>query len=345
MNETWLKIKGMLGDSAVKALAVLVLIAGGVFFIIAVSSLYTAITNPNEPQAAAISQLVDGTIGANRYIQISGYADHDVGYTQTEDGKAKATYYAMLDMDSGHLVIVEADTPTVSGRRDGAVTISGMTHSTPGELKELIESDLPAMEKAGFKASAKIYLSEGQKPASVIGALFFVFVLGAICLLSLVPLFFPGVVFAPAPLPLDVPQPAQKGNPGMRATGRFLRLQKVQPEIVIGRGARNFEKAVANLVPRAERDLMIYIHHIQRTKTYGVTVHKSETDWGVFINQGTLMSIESGKLYGWKNRRAVRFYYQGKNGKQERLILSFEYDWAHADAVALLQKMGFPVNQ
>lgn len=342
MNTTWYKIQGMIGS--LKALALFVLIIFCILAIFAVQSTYTALINSSDPESVSIGQIVKGEVGTRKYVQVSGYADYEFGYTQTEDGKTTATYYVILDENSGHLLVVRAKEATVYGRQDGNTTLSGLLYSTPSELKKLIQSDEDKMKEAGYVTNANFYLNEASKPPSLIGSLIATLLLGGICLLCVITFFFPSVVFAPAPLDLDVPQPAEKGNPGVHATGKFIKLQQVRPELVLGKTQRKFENAVANIIPRAERNLLIYIHHIQRTKTYGVTIHKSETDWGAFFNGENVIAVESGLLYGWKNRRAVRFRYAGDKGKEEKLILRFDYDWAHADAVNLFQKLGFAVE-
>ncbi len=342
MITMWHKIRGMLGS--LKALALFVLIILCIFVIFAVQSTYTALINPSDPQPVAISQIVDGTVGTRKYVQVSGYANYSFNYTRTEDGKTTATYFVLLDDNSGHLLVVKAKEATVYGRQDRDVTLSGVLYTTPSELKKLIQSDEAKIRDAGFVANASIYLDEESKPPSLIGSLIITLLLGGICFFCLITFFFPSVVFVPTPLDLDVPQPAEKANPGVHATGKFIKLKQVRPEIVLGTSSRKFENAVANIVPRVARDLLIYIHHIQRTKTYGVTVHKSETDWGAFLNGDNMIAVESGLLYGWKNRRAVRLRYTSDKGKEEKLILRFDYDWAHADAVNLFQKMGFTIE-
>jgi hypothetical protein len=106
----------------------------------------------------------------------------------------------------------------------------------------------------------------------------------------------------------------------------------------MGRGTRKFRNSVANIVPLAERKLMIYIHHILKGK-YGTTL--SKTHWGVFIEPSKVIDIEGGKLYGWKNRWAVRFTYTGHKDKPETLIVSFDKVWGQLEFVKLLQKLGF----
>jgi len=89
---------------------------------------------------------------------------------------------------------------------------------------------------------------------------------------------------------------------------------------------------------------MIYIHHIRTTKTYGVTVNRRESDWGVFIDPANVIDIEPGKLYGWKDRAAVRLRYRDEAQKEQTLYVSFNHAAAQAEFAGLLRRMGFAVG-
>ena len=57
-----------------------------------------------------------------------------------------------------------------------------------------------------------------------------------------------------------------------------------------------------------------------------------------------MIDIEPGKLYGWRDRWAVRFRYKGRNDKPETLLVSFDHAAGQASLVELLCKMGFAVG-
>lgn len=344
MNETTLRWRSRIGS--LKGLAGLVFILAISMFIIEISVLSTALNNPDEPEAVNVQQLVDGAIDSDRYVTVSGYAVYDAGYEKTEDSRTVATYYLLLDDATRHLVAVKAPAVIKDAPQPTSVTLSGMTRSTPSELDKLIRSDMPTFEQAGFTTTPRLYLAEGQKPPSESGVLLALFVLGIVAVACVVSFFFPGVVFAPRPLdPTVAPALSEKQKASVRATGRFVQLKKLQPTMEIGKRTQKFTNAVANVIPLAPSSLLIYIHHIVRTKAYGVvTVSKRENDWGAFITGDKVLDIESGKLYGWKDRLAVRFRYQGPKNKPETLFVTFDDTAGQAGLVELLQKTGFTVG-
>lgn len=89
---------------------------------------------------------------------------------------------------------------------------------------------------------------------------------------------------------------------------------------------------------------MVYIHHIRRVKTYGITVSRKETDWAVFLEPGKVDGIQPGTLYGWKNRPALQVRHRDPKGKTQTLTISFEQPEALAGSVDLLQRLGFSVR-
>ncbi len=344
MNETALRWRARIGG--LKWLTTLVLILAVIFFIIEIGALTTALNNPDEPEAATVQQLVDGAIDTGRYVTVSGYAVYDAGYEKTEDSRTVATYYLLLDDVTGHLVAVKAPAVIKDAPSPESVTVSGMTRGTPSELNSLIRSDMPTFEQAGFATTSTLYLAEGQKPPSESGVLLILFVLGIVAVVCVVPFFFPSVVFAPRPPdPTVTPALSDKQRAGVKATGRFVQLKQLQPTIEIGKRSQKFGNAVANIIPLGQSNLLVYIHHVVRTKAYGVvTVSKQESDWGAFISGDKVLDIEPGKLYGWKDRLAVRFRYQGPKNKPETLFVTFDDAAGQAGLVQLLQQMGFAVG-
>ncbi len=344
MSEMWLGFKGRMGHSSVKALAVFGLLLAGILGCLAVSSVFTAINNPAEPVDVSLADLVSGAVKTGRYVRVSGYTNSRAAYEYTQDGKVTDTYYFLADRNVGDVVLVKADTPTLAGRKAGTVTITGMTRGVSGELATRLKKDMPDIEKAGLQVNAQIYISEGQKPPSLFGSLCGTLGFSLLGLLSVMPFFFPGVVFRPCPLPADVVPPSPDARVAVQASGLFLRLKQVQPTVETGKGMRQFDRAVANIIPHPDRSLLIYIHHIMRTKTYGVTVHTSVTDWGIFLDHNKVQSVEAGKLYGWGNRWAIRVRYLGVKGKPITLVLSFDQPWMQVVTVQLFRQLGFEVD-
>jgi hypothetical protein len=140
MNGTALRLKAIIGRLKLVALPVLIIAA--ILLFVGLEDLSTARKNPDaDPQPATVSQLVDGTVGTGQYVSVPGYAMYDAGYEKTEDSKVIATYYFLLDYDTGHLVVVEASTTTTYGRQSRQATITGMTRSTESALEDQIEND------------------------------------------------------------------------------------------------------------------------------------------------------------------------------------------------------------
>jgi hypothetical protein len=157
--------------------------------------------------------------------------------------------------------------------------------------------------------------------------------------------FCPKTVFTPQPVGSTIMRTSADGKANARATGQFLHLKRVQPNVEVSTGSASFTDAVANIVPLAQGHLMIYIHQITKTKLYGViTLARRESDWAAFVTADRVVDIEPGRLYGWRDRWAVRFRYRGHSEEPETLILSFDDATAQVNLVGLLRKMGFTVG-
>jgi len=345
MNETSLRWRGRIGNS--KGIVGFVLLFALVLLIVQIDKLPNALRNAGEPQALDIEQLVDGTVGGARYVTVSGLAVYDAGYTQTEDGRTVADYYALLDDDALHMVLVKAATVDAAARQPENVTLTGMTRGTPADLRDLIRSELPDYEEMGIKTTSELYLAEGQRPPGKTGTVLATVVLGITAVMCIVCLFFPPTVFVPRPVDLATSLPLEEvQKAGVQATGKFLQLKSLEPTIQAGRHTRRFTSASANIIPQGQGNLLIYIHHIVRASLYGVlmlTIGKSESHWGISLSGDRMIDIEPGKLYGWRDRWAVRFRYRGQNGKPQTLFLSFDHPAAQAGFVEMLRKAGLTV--
>lgn len=158
-------------------------------------------------------------------------------------------------------------------------------------------------------------------------------------LASAVPFFFPSIVFVPSPVDTSAgPPPAR---PEVKATGQFVELTQLEPAIQVGERIQRFANEPANVVPLAKSRLMIYIRHTAKTRAKGGVARTAETDWGIFVDKKTVRAIEPGRIYGWKDRWAVRFRYSGLEEKEETLLAIFESAAAQAQFADLLVKSGF----
>jgi hypothetical protein len=341
MNETTLRWKARLGS--LKAVAALVLVFAVIFLFGALNNLSIASNNPTEPQPATIRQLVENEIGMGRYVSVSGVALYPAAYEETEDGKTVAEYFYLVDDASGHVLVVKASKSLPIIEQEEPATIVGLTHVPEPKLQQLIESDVPDFRDVGFALNPGLYLGDGEKPPDAAQNTTAVVGLGILSVLCVATFFFPGRVFAPKPV--DTLAAAQSaGSAEVKASGRFQKLSSVRPSIQVGKGTRKFDSAIANLITLDDRRLMVYIHHIMSYKTYGITVRKEETDWGVFVDQNNLVDIEPGILYGWKDRPAVQLRYNDDQAKQQTLIVSFDRAGGQAQFVEQLRRMGFMVG-
>lgn len=314
--------------------------------IIAGMALVAALTNADGPQPVSLADLVEGTVGTGRHITVAGLALFDAGYEQTENDKVIASYYLLADEVNGYLVTVKAEEVQTFEQEPARVTLTGMTRPIPSDLRQLIKEDTATFEEVGFVTTLDLYLVAGQEPPSVTGSLSVLVVLFVLALLCLIPLAFPSIVFAPRTIdPLEASAAAPSTEDVPKATGRFLQLKQLEPTPAFGKRTRPFDKAVANIMPLAQRDLLFYIRAVDQGKLYGIiTISKHESDWGILLTGENVLAVEPGKLYGWKARWAVRFRYRGRKDKEETLIISFDQASVQARFVDVLRQRGFTVD-
>lgn len=340
MNESALRWKGRLGR--LKPLALVLGLVGLILLIVGLITLSSALNNdPNRPAEVSVGQLTRGEVPKSRYVTVDGFTDYDVCYTETEDGKTVARYYVLVDEEFLNLVVVKAAGFPIARPDLDPVTVTGMTRSMPSGLKDLVRSDVAEIHEYGLEINEDLYLAEGQNPPTKT-SVWVLLIVGAVLLaLAALLLLMPGTVFGPAPVEAAVAPVA--GEAGTKASGTFQGLKSVQP-LEVGRKARKFENAVANLVPLEDRRLLVYIHHVVTTRAYGLKVGRRESHWGVLIGQDNVVSIDPGKLYAWKDRPAVRLCYRDDKGKERQLLVSFDHAAAQAGFVKMLQQLGFAVG-
>jgi hypothetical protein len=307
---------------------------------IGMANLSVVMDNADTPQVVTMAQLVDGDVTTGRYISVSGLAAYDVGYEQTENGTTKTVYYFLINPNTGDMVLVKHPTVTITTQEVDNVTVTGMTRFMPADLKDLLKEDEPLFAQNEVRTTSTLYLEDGATPPSESGSITTI-VVGLICAsLCSIPFLFPSIVFAPYPLDMTAALPTERFD--VKATGKFIQLKSLDP-LAIGKNKRNFANAIANIIRVDENELMIYIHHILKTRTYGITVNTSITDWGIFLNKNTVSAVESGKIFGWKNKWAVRFQYPNAKGKVETLYVVLDDAGAQVAFVKLLQRMLFSV--
>jgi hypothetical protein len=337
MNETGLRWKGRIGS--LKIVGFFVGIVACIILAAGASTLNLALKNPDpEPQKVTISQLVNGEIDSGRYVSISGIAEYDVGYTETENGKTTRNFYFLVDPKSGNMILIEHHSPHIVDLDPGnSTTIAGMTRSAPSDLRSTIEDDVDSYREYDLETSTTLYVKDGASPPTTASGVTSLCVSVPLLLLGVVPFFFPTTAFGPYPVDTTVPPPAGRLN--VRATGKFQKLKQLEPSIEVGKGSQKLTNSVANVVPLARGRLMIYVHRVVRSR-YSTTV----SDWGIFLDTDNVHAVEPGKVYSWKDRWAVRFQYQGPKDKPQTLFVIFEQPGDQAAFVDLVRKSGFVIE-
>jgi hypothetical protein len=340
MNENSLRWRARIGS--LKWIGLIVIILAGIGLVYAIGELLTSIQNPAEPRAVNVEQIVTGDIGSSQYVTLEGFAMYDTGYEETEDGVPVAFYFLLVDDLTGHLLVVKASDIYIENREMDWITLVGMTRKTPSDLKGLIQSDAGFFEEEGFYTTTDLYLIEGDRPSGIAQSMFLSCLLAAVMVLSAIPFFYPTTVFLPKPVEMATMGSMPTGNKeqGVKATGRFLQLKKVEPSLELGKRRQQFTNAVANVIQLDQGDLMIYIHHVVRYNFIPV----SKTHWGVFLNNKTVNVAEPGVQLGWTDRPSVQFSFTSEEGKSETLLLNFDHVADQAAFLKLLRERGFKVG-
>jgi hypothetical protein len=327
---------------SLKGLGLLGLIVCGILLVIVGGQLLTAINNPANPQSVTIQQLVNGSVDTSKYVSVQGYAIYDALYTYEEDDRVTQAYFILADDLSGHIIMVRAVSVDMSGRVDNYATLTGMTRKTASELRDLIQGDAGAFAAEGFIATPDLYLEEGAKPGDPALMGFFTVILAGGFLFSFVPFFFPTTVFLPKSMDMSMgtTPPTKRKDTDITATGRFLHLKKIEPEIIPGKKMQKYTNAPANIIPLRGDSVMIYIHHVVRYNFIPI----SKTHWGIFLSPKMAREIQPGVKLGWKDRPAVEIRYPTKDNKVEILLLTFEHAADQMGFVKLLREKGFGVG-
>lgn len=341
MNETALRWKGRISSLRQVALLVGLFAVIGLFFF--GSTLLTAVRNADGPQDVTISQLVNGDFGSGHHVRVSGVALYDTGYEETdEDGTPTRNFYFLIHPDSGDMVLIQHPSAVIVQTEPADATITGMTRRIFSDLKSAMREDEDLFEETGVQPSYKVFVRDGDTPPSTDRGFVGTIASAGVLVLCLIPYLFPALVYHPHPIDPAAPLPAER--PGVHATGRFTQLAQLEPTIEMGTKRRKFDKAVANVIPLQRHALMIYIHHILKSKVYGVTVRSEETDWAIIIDKNRAREIEPGKVYGWKERWAIRFAYGEPGEEAEELYLLVEAPGDQRGLVLMLERMGFSVT-
>lgn len=328
---------------ALKPVAGFVAFLAGLMLLVTAAGLPAALKAPAEPPYVPLGHVVRDEIGAGEYVRLFGFADYEEGYYVTDEkDRVVATYYTISDYEAGDIVLVKSPKPLTEYPPADLVKVSGILRPMPLDLQEFMADDLSEMRELGWALASKLYLEEDQKPARASDIIRGIAILGFILLLCAASLYFPSTVFSPQPTaPYLAPE---SGEPGVKATGRFLRLKSVEPVAEVGKGARSFREAAANIVPQDERRLLVHIHYVLNIRSGLLRIATQTSDWAVFLEPQNVMDVTPGKLYGWKDRWAVRVNYYDEKQKTRALIVSFNHAGAQSDFIDLLRKIGFTMG-
>ncbi len=339
MNETWPRWQARIGG--LKAVALLIGLVILAALLSCIYQLQNTLKNPREPQRVQIGQLVREEIGEGQYVTVAGTAFYQEGYDETKNGKLVSRYYGLLNLAKGEVIFVRTTQALPTVEQAGA-SVVGMTRAVEPDLRSIMESSLPELREAGLTTTTNLYLAEGQKPTRPGFFIAAIAGLGLLLALCVATLFFPSTVFRPQPV--DAAAVPSTGAM-VKATGRFKKVKRVEPSIEFGRGGHSFRETIANLVPLDAQRLMVYVRLVQRHTLYGVIpLFKQQSDWAVVVDPSHTRDIEPGKLYGWRDRWAVRMRCEDQKGRLQALILSFDGAGAQASFLNMLHERGFPVE-
>lgn len=340
MDEANLRWRARMGS--LKGLGLLGILICGILLLVVGNQLITAVNNPASPQSVTVQQLVNASVDTNKYVSVQGLAIFEAMYTYEEDNRVTEAYFMLLDQLSGHLVMVKASTVDMNNRSDNYVTLTGMTKKTATELRNLIQSDAGNFAAEGFVTTPDLYLEEGAKPGDPALMGFFAVLLAGGFLFSFVPFFFPTTVFLPKAVDMSAvtAPPTKRKDTDITATGRFLKLKRIEPEIIPEKRMQKYTDSPANIIPLRGDGVMIYIHHVVRYNFIPV----SKTHWGIFLSPKMAREVQQGVKLGWKDRPAVEIRYPSKDNKLETLLLTFEHAADQISFVKLLREKGFGVG-
>jgi len=342
MDETAVRWKARM--CSLKGLSVLILVGLAALWFSSGERILQAIQAPATPTALSIGDLRSGASTA-RYVSLSGFAYYDVGYEETSDGHVVASYSLLVDLQTGEAVVVRAAEADAAAREPAQADLIGVVHNSPADLEEIVAADASWFIKQGLAVEPSIYLAEDEHPLPAWAALALLAGSIGVGAVSLLPFFFPATVFAPRPIETLSAEPVRPAADGLRASGRFQQLKRLEPALEVGKRHQRFSLSPANLLKLPGGDLLIYIHYILRTKLYGVvTVSKQESDWGIILQRTEPWQIEPGMLLGWKDRRAVRLQRQELARKPEAVYLTVDSASAQSELVQRLRSAGFVVG-
>lgn len=352
MNEKLNHFKARIGSLKTAAgVAIVILLLASV---VSARILSTALGNPEQPDQVTIRQIVEGDVGAGRFVTVSGYAKLDHGYGATEDGVIHYYYYYLVDDDSRCLIVVKADPATFHGHSPARVAVPGMTRPAPAELEELIDNDTLGVRQAGYLTTSLVYLEENARPPEKLIMITTMFVLCLGVLLFAAAFLFPSTLFQAMPVETFRIVDRDAGvDHTIWARGTFRRLHGLYPFIDIGGRTRKFRDTPVNVSPLPGHQILIQpiVHEGRRTfslrlghQNFNFSIGTSPDQWAIVMHEENFVDMDPGKLYGWVDRWAIRIRYSLAGSGTQSVILSFQNPIAQAECVERLRETGFLVG-
>jgi len=332
VNERWLRWQARLGAS--KLPVWFAAITAFLFLGMLAPDLTGALGHLTGPRRVTIHQLINQT-QLNQYVRVAGTARYDLAVKQIENNRVVGVYYALVDQDTNEMVWVRSAEPTKEAMKSKPqhVTLEGITCPTMPNVRARLNAIL-------FTSSA-MHLNANQTPMNIGLAGLIVAGLGIVILVGVVAIFCPQTVFVPEPIP-----PAAlfaTGEPGMRVSGFFHRIRRLQPWIEFSDAVKHLREVTGELVFLKDRCLFVRIHHIAWHSPTSISAPR-EIEWGALIVPDHLLKIEPGKLYGWHDRWAVRLTYCDADNVPRALIVSFNHSGAQAEFINWLTHLGYSVS-
>ncbi len=341
MNKAALRWKGRI--SALRPFAMGGGLMGIIFLLSFLNNLVQATRAANSPMVE-IGQLVNGEIGANQYVTISGLVVYGVGFDESDGSKRVAVFYPLIDVVTGDLIFVHfTQAELLNKEGEEMLTVSGRTASPYPELTKMILRTVGDINAAGLRTTLTLYIDNVLQPGLVNRLYLQIAGLGVILMLCAAVLTVPRIIFAPEPL---------TGSAAVYAGGLGLvqvtgKLNKVDPKKVVLETTNRrqyFSKANANIHKTETSGLMVHVHQVIIRRTMGIKTGQTEYDWVVRINPHQVLRVEPGKLYTFDQRWAVRIVYKDDRDKEMELVLSFENNQDQSAFINTLKALGFAIQ-
>lgn len=335
MADRWLHWQARLGAN--KLLASLIAITMLLFLGMLHADLENSIDWLNGPVHRSLAELNEPANQYEQYVHVSGTALFDRALKRIDNGRVTMLYYPLIDERTDTTLWIRSAHPRIDIQKfkPQQINVSGMFRQTSPLARKWLDANTSMIESTGAPLTTW-QLDAEQTPLKPWLILPLIIGLSITLLLSVLALICPAIVFAPAPI-----EPAsifETGAPGVRVAGRFHRLRHLEPWIEFADAARNFRPAVAELLRLENRHLMVLARYTSRSR-------RETTQWGVLIEPARLIKIEPGKLYGWRDRWAVRIEYYDQDWRTQSLIVSFNHSGAQAEFVERLKQMGYDVSE